>query len=190
MCGRFTLKERSKVNVKFSIDIEPSYNICPSNKVLILGQNLNPFFLKWGFSQNWSNNKLTLINARNETLNVKSYFKNSERCIFIADGYFEWMKSNNGKIPFYHHMNGELMFFAGIYNNNGCCIVTIEASKKISFIHHRQPLILFENEFLNWINNKDTSFISDKNKELNFYRVNEIVNNSNSNTEQILRPFS
>ena len=74
MCGRFTLKERSKVSVKFSIDIEPSYNICPSNKVLILGQNLKPFFLKWGFSQNWSN-KLTLINARNETLNVKSYFK-------------------------------------------------------------------------------------------------------------------
>ena len=190
MCGRFTLKEKLKVLNKFNIDIEPSYNICPSNKVLILDKNLYPIFLKWGFSQNWSNNKLTLVNARNETINEKSYFKNSERCIFIADGYFEWMKSNEKKFPFYHHMNGDLMFFAGIYNKNGCCIVTIEANENISFIHHRQPLILYENELLNWVNNKNGLFISTEVKKINYYRVKETVNTPENNSEHNLRPFS
>ena len=34
------------------------------------------------------------------------------------------------------------MFFAGVYNENGCCIVTIEANNKIKDFHHRQPVIL------------------------------------------------
>ena len=35
MCGRFTLKNKKAVKKLYDIDITPSYNISPSQKILI-----------------------------------------------------------------------------------------------------------------------------------------------------------
>ena len=85
------------------MDILPSYNVCPKDSVLILDRNLLPRLLNWSFSPNWAKKPMNLINARKESLHEKPSFKNSERCVFVVDGYFEWMRSNTSKIPFYHH---------------------------------------------------------------------------------------
>ena len=61
--------------------------------------------MKWGFAPSWSKNKVKIINARSETLQEKTDFKNSLRCIFIADGYYEWKKDKSYKRPFYHFQN-------------------------------------------------------------------------------------
>ena len=36
MCGRFTLKNKSKIKELYDIDIEPNYNISPSSEVTVL----------------------------------------------------------------------------------------------------------------------------------------------------------
>lgn len=45
--------------------------------------------------------------------------KKQKRCIVIAQGFYEWLKKNNGKekIPhFVRHKDGQLMCFAGLWD--------------------------------------------------------------------------
>ena len=60
---------------------------------------IQPEFMKWGITPSWSKSKINIINARSETLQEKDDFKNSLRCIFIADGYYEWKKDKTYKRP-------------------------------------------------------------------------------------------
>ena len=142
MCGRYVIMSKSAIYKKYRIAINKNFNISPGSRVPVLDQNLEPKMLEWNFSPIWSSKPLNLINARIETLNVKPSFKNALRCIFIADGYYEWKRENKTKIPCYHTLKTGLIYFAGIYNKtSGCCIVTKESNKKISHIHNRQPII-------------------------------------------------
>ena len=109
MCGRFTLSSNKKVEEKFGIEIKPSFNIPPSTNVLVLDKNLKPAKMKWNFSPMWAKQPLNIINARSETLHEKPSFKNTERCIFITDGYYEWMRTNNSKTPYFHYFERDLI---------------------------------------------------------------------------------
>ena len=64
---------KKKINIK----IKANYNISPNSQVIVLNNDLQPEFMKWGFSPSWSKNKVNIINARSETLQQKSDFKNS-----------------------------------------------------------------------------------------------------------------
>ena len=48
MCGRFTLTNKDKVKKRFDIDLEQSFNICPSTEILVLTNKLEN--IKWGYS--------------------------------------------------------------------------------------------------------------------------------------------
>ena len=100
MCGRYALYTENKVKKKFNIQIKANYNITPNSRVLVLNNELYPEFMKWGIAPSWSKNKVNIINARSETLQEKADFKNSLRCIFIADGYYEWKKDKVTRDPF------------------------------------------------------------------------------------------
>ena len=71
--------------------LKPNYNVSPNNK-LILDCNYVPRKMIWKFSPIGQKINFNIINARSETLHVKADFKNTLRCIFIADGYYEWKK--------------------------------------------------------------------------------------------------
>ena len=92
MCGRYSLYSENKVAKRFGIKIIPNYNIAPGNKVFVLDNKLSIQTMFWGISYDWLKNKM-LINARLESINKNFFYSNYERCIFIADGYFEWKKT-------------------------------------------------------------------------------------------------
>ena len=69
MCGRFTLYNKKKVADKIGFNINPSYNIAPSQSILILTPK--PILLYWGLSPIWASKPMNLINARIETLKEK-----------------------------------------------------------------------------------------------------------------------
>jgi putative SOS response-associated peptidase YedK len=174
MCGRFTLKNKKAVKKIYNIDITPSYNIAPSQKILMFtGIKLD--YISWSFSPNWSKIPMNLSNARAESINIKPSFKNCKKCVIIADGWYEWKRTSIAKIPFYHYVNNSLIHMAGIYNDKGCAIVTTNACTNIIHIHHRQPLLLDGLNILNWIEEKQliTSNVSDK---IQFYPVSKYVN--------------
>ena len=127
--------------------------------------------MKWNYSPTWAKQPLNIINARSETLHEKPSFKNTERCIFVADGYYEWMRTNNSKTPYFHYFERDLMYFGGLYNSSsGCCIVTRESYKNISFIHHRQPVLLEEHDFDSWIS-KNHRYTSPATDQIKFHKV-------------------
>jgi len=184
MCGRFTLHNSNKVKEKIGFEIAPNYNIVPSNLILILIPE--PILFYWGLTPEWATKPMNLINARIETLKEKPAFKNSKPCIVVSDGWFEWKKSNTlGKIPFYIHNNNKIIYFAGIYNDKGCSIVTKDANPKLCNIHHRQPLILGKNERRSWINKFEIKNLN-QSQEFHCHRIGNYVNSPGNNSSKCI----
>ena len=166
MCGRFAIRKpvtKTIDIVKTNIKVEDSdnYNAHPTQQLPIIKSYTNGKALElceWGLVPAWSKklDKFSpLINARKETLMEKVTFKNliqTSRCIVPADGYYEWKREDKTKTPYYFTKeNDELMFFAAIYQNNQFCLITREATEKISAIHHREPLIINQSQIISLI---------------------------------------
>ena len=187
MCGRFTLYDLSKFNINVNYEFKPNFNISPGSKVLIINENKLPLTINWGLTANWYE-KLKIFNSRSETLIVKKSFANAKRCIFLANGYYEWKSIGQNKIPFYHFLSDEIMFFAGIYMNDGACVVTRESYPKINQIHSRQPVLLNYNSFDRWFD-KTHDFECQFSMDMNIYEVtkdvNSVKNNSFENIQKV-----
>ena len=182
MCGRFVLYDVEKIKKKFNIEIRPSFNITPSQEVLIYDKK--PHLMKWSFSPIWAKKDLNLINCRSETMFEKPSFKNTERCIFVLNGWYEWKKENNEKQPYYFSTN-DIFFMGGLRNNNGCCVVTKEANINLSQIHKRQPILLKEKEINKWLTGENF-FNSKLDDEIKITKVSKKVNNPSNNDKKNL----
>ena len=165
MCGRYKItkpitKTVDLVKTKIKVEDIDNYNAHPGQKLPIIKSYTNGKALElyeWGLVPGWSKklDKFSpLINARKETLMEKITFKNliqNSRCIVPADGYYEWKRESEKKIPYYLSKDDdEIIFFAAIYQNNQFCIITREATEKISTIHHREPMIINQSQINNY----------------------------------------
>lgn len=60
-----------------------------------------------------------MINARSETVLEKPSFRKAfkaRRCLILADGSYEWQKTDNGKQPYHVRMQDASPFaFAGLW---------------------------------------------------------------------------
>ena len=193
MCGRYTLVNKSAVKKKFSADIDQNFNVCPGTEVLILTNRIHK--KKWSYSPKWAKSHMNLINARYETINEKPSFKEAKRCVFIMDGwyewkrYFDWNKRENKKDPFYHHLDSELIYVGGLYNEHGCVCVTKKSVEPISGIHNRQPLLLSENQMQQWLEG-DFILRDDISKNILIHQVSTYVNSPKNNDHECIRPIS
>jgi putative SOS response-associated peptidase YedK len=208
MCGRYKItKPATKTAdlVKTNIKVEDSdnYNAHPTQKLPIIKSYTNGKALElceWGLVPSWSK-KLEkfspLINARKETLMEKITFKNliqTSRCIVLADGYYEWKREEKNKVPYYFTKeNNELMFLAAIHQNNQFCVITREATKEISEIHHREPLILNQGQINNFLNVKKNAMEvlnSIKPPKLKFHEIKKDVNNPINNNSSLINKLN
>ena len=182
MCGRYTLRNSKAVKEKHLLNIDVSYNIAPSYQVLTY--TTEPTFMKWSYSPTWAKTPMNLINARSETLSVKPSFKMAERCLIVADGWYEWSRTNNKKQPYFFHMNDSVFNFAGIYTEyngeKGCAIITREAIQSLASIHHRMPIIIADDEADSWLYGEDV-FDSKLSEYIEFYPVSTLVNSPRNN---------
>ena len=204
MCGRFVnLTKTNLIKKKFNIvssstkDIV-SYNISPSqtSNIIFKKNIINIDEAKWGYSfiDKKTNCEKSIINSRLETITDKILFKDSyykRKCIIPANGYFEWSIKEQVKIPYFIHIPvSESMYFAGIwkyinYKNNMEKVFTIltkEANKQISVIHHRMPVLLSSTEGEEYLQDKDssylkTNYVSLLEEDLDYYPINKFVNN-------------
>jgi putative SOS response-associated peptidase YedK len=112
----------------------------------------------WGLIPFWAKEKgigNRMINARSETLAEKSSFKRplqKQRCLVIADGFYEWQKTPDGKVPMYIQLEDEKPFaFAGLWDRwrspeeemiYSCTIITTTPNSLMESIHNRMPVIL------------------------------------------------
>jgi putative SOS response-associated peptidase YedK len=169
MCGRFTLTDpdprilrtRFSLDESAPIDEQPRFNIAPTDPVLAIrersdGGGREPGRLRWGLMPGrWAEGHRSLINARAETVDTQSAFRESfreRRCLIPADGFYEWRSDENGKQPVWiSRADGGLFAFAGLWaeapGRNGkpvtsCAIVTCEPNDVLRPIHDRMPVIL------------------------------------------------
>ncbi len=159
-----------------------NFNIAPNQKVFIINQDNKLIKANWGIKPEWT--KSSIINARIETLNSKKTFSDLSRCVFIADGYYEWSRSRREKIPYYHYIDDGLLYFAGLYGDLGCVIVTMNGFGYLSMIHDRQPFFLKENQIESWIKNKNSNIIYDK--TINFHKVSKSINKVFNNSPVLI----
>ena len=204
MCGRYVVTNpvtKTKKLVRKAIqvsDIE-NYNAHPYQNLPVIKKYSNGNTLenlKWGLIPNWSKSKdfKPLINARLETINEKISFKKLiqlNRCVAIADGFFEWKRNGGEKIPFFFKRNdGKNLYIAGIYENNEFCLITEEAAKNILDVHNRQPVILNENDVNKYLNleHPGKDFLVNANKpNLTYYKVSKDVNKPTNNSISLIQ---
>ena len=208
MCGRYKItkpitKTVDLVKTNTKIEDKDNYNAHPSQQLPIIKSYTNGKALElceWGLVPEWSKklDKFSpLINARKETLKEKVTFKNliqTSRCVVPADGYYEWKREDKNKVPYYFTKeDDEIMFFAAIYQNNHFCIITREASTKISAIHHREPLIINQNQINNYLNVKKDALVilnSIQFPLLKFHEISKDVNNPVNNDPALINPIN
>ena len=122
-------------------------------------------------------------------------FENSNRCLIPADGWYEWKSEEDEKIPYFHHADGDIFFFAGVYGGYrgklGCAIVTMEALETTKEIHERMPLIVARSHFKEWLEGSDSnSFDEAMVKSIKHHRVSTHVNNPTNNDPKCIFPTS
>ncbi len=175
MCGRYTLTVPVEILAEeFGVtgplpEVPPSYNIAPTQEVAAVladdGERRLEM-LRWGLIPSWADDPgigSRMINARSETVPEKPSFRRAfreRRCLILADGFYEWKRTNDGKQPYYIRMEDERPFaFAGLWESwrggreeiRSCTILTTEANDRVSNIHHRMPVILAPEDHGLWL---------------------------------------
>ncbi len=219
MCGRFSLSKTDDLDQRFMItqdylpkQINVSYNIAPSQQILSVihdGTQRRMGHLRWGLIPRWAKDEkigYKLMNARSESLAEKPSFKKpfqTQRCLIIADGFYEWKKVDGEKKPYRITVNNEDSFaFAGLWEKWDSpsgqsiftgTIITTEANEKMTEIHHRMPVILKREDEAMWLdpNQNETSelqnllrpFPADK---MTTYPVSQAVNSTKNNGPELI----
>lgn len=166
MCGRYTIAvSAEQLLAEFGIEppagFEPRYNVAPQQDVPVIGvgSDEKPRFalVRWGLVPGWAESPgavKSTINARAETLLERPTFRDPflrQRCLVIADGFFEWKRQDGTKQPWWFRLeDGRPFAFAGLWDRwqgaeqtlYSCAIVTTRANDTVSPVHDRMPVIL------------------------------------------------
>lgn len=149
------------------------YNIAPTQSVVAAAVDDGELRFEkhhWGLVPFWAKSldalKYKPINARVEGLAEKPMFraaaKEGRRCLIPASGFYEWTGSKGDRTPHYIHQAGsEPFMFAGLWERwrdresdddlLSCTIITTEANDWMVSIHDRQPVILPERFYRDWL---------------------------------------
>jgi len=183
--------------------------------------------LTWGLVPSWAQDVkvgLRMINARSESLLGKSSFARaaaSRRCLVPADGWYEWQvsptavdaKGRPRKQPFFiRRSDGRPLAMAGLYEFwrdktlpeddtdswlVTFAIITTAAEPGLDRIHDRQPLVLRQTDWDDWLDPRQHDLLRVK-AHLEFsepgrfdaYPVATAVNSSRNNGEHLLAPLA
>ena len=213
MCGRFAFNiDAALLKKYFGLtklpNIKISYNIAPTQTInVITGDTTRQHKeMRWGLIPPWSKDDsmaCKMINARSETIKEKLSFRQAykqRRCIIPASGFFEWQAGTSGKTPHYITMHSdEPMAMGGLYETwlnsetnqsvATCTILTTNANKLISPLHHRMPIILEKNDYAQWLDctsqttaNVDTILKPIPPEKIKIHRVSNKINATKHNS--------
>jgi putative SOS response-associated peptidase YedK len=189
---------------------------------VISNQNTNDIdFYQWGFVPSSVNSKsgaeefikrYNTLNAKSETASESKAFGNSidsQRCLILASGFFEWQHAKKQKIPYYITLTNESLFaFAGIWDSwidedrqkhFTYSILTTQANELMSRIHNtkkRMPIILSFDQLNVWLSaqinkNNVNLFLKDlPSPDLKAHTIKPLNTNQTKEIgDEILQPY-
>ncbi|MEA2310456.1 MAG: hypothetical protein QOE28_424 [Solirubrobacteraceae bacterium] len=175
MCGRYTLTtpHGQLLSQRFEAPEEPAeetlerFNVCPTEAIAVVSASGEDgarvlHTVRWGLVPPWARalgKGHEPINARAETVATKHpfdklYARPERRCLILADGWYEWLKSETRKgdrIPFRYTVDGGAPFaFAGLWSRKrlgeelvaSATILTTRANAIAAPVHDRMPVVL------------------------------------------------
>lgn len=207
MCIRYSLtKSKEAISKRYSVASpehwKARFNIAPGQTSCVITNRRQDelSFFEWGLIPNWSVDNsagTNLINAKAETILSKAPFKQairSQRCLVLADGYFDWKKIGKSKVPFRITLaSDELFAFAGVWDYwenpkgdivNTFSIITIPSNSHIAEIGERMPVILTTENEQRWLSDKLSEqeivsfFTPIENGKVSYYQAHKVVNSS------------
>ena len=176
MCGRYALqasvKELAEALEVASMRVAEErarFNIAPQQAVIAArhgddGREL--VSLRWGLVPAWAKDSdigARLINARSESVAEKPSFRDAfkrKRCLIPSSGFYEWMRTEGRKQPYYFRLKAdEPFFFAGLWERweqsgktlETCTILTTAANDVLAPVHDRMPVILDPDAYDLWL---------------------------------------
>jgi putative SOS response-associated peptidase YedK len=215
LCGRFEIHSTLEIIAKvfgidsITFDYSPSYNVAPSQDILLVVNDGKRHLVRsrWGFVPPWSKELSAgykMINARAESVADKPSFRRAfqdQRCLVVADGFYEWKKDGPKKRPFYIRLkSGEPFGFAGLYSiwksPEGeqiwtSTIITTDANEIVRPLHDRMPVIASPDAYDLWLDPSihDRALLQDilksyPSEELEVYEVTAKVNSPKNNAPE------
>lgn len=166
MCGRYAVTLppetfRALFGYAEQPNFPPRFNVAPTQPVAVVTAERGERhfrLVRWGFLPGWVKDSKAfplLFNARGETLDAKAAFRNAfrrRRCIFLADGFYEWQRRGRDKAAFLVRMGDRgPMPLAGLWETyadpsggeiDTAAVVTTDANGLLAAIHDRMPVIL------------------------------------------------
>jgi putative SOS response-associated peptidase YedK len=166
--------------------------------------------MRWGLVPGWAADPAIgsrMINARSETIDEKSAFRDAferRRCLIVADGFYEWRRVGNIKIPMRIRVRGDRLFaFAGLWERWSrpgseplvtCAILTTSPAAAIASIHDRMPVMLRGSDRDRWVDrNADPDSLKSMlvpytGDDLEAYPVSPLVNRVANDAPDCVEP--
>ncbi|HZG73003.1 MAG TPA: SOS response-associated peptidase, partial [Chondromyces sp.] len=202
-------------NFEVTEEITPRFNIAPGQKILTLlsdGKKQRAGTMKWGLVPFWAKDEkigYKMINARAERIDEKPSFRHAfkrRRCLIVADGFYEWQKTENGKQPYRFIMKDKKPFaFAGLWETwrkeenplYTCTIITTKPNAVAEDIHNRMPVILHQDDYDVWLDpaNDDIEHLKSlltpyPAEQMDKYKVSDLVNSPRNDLAEVLSPLN
>jgi putative SOS response-associated peptidase YedK len=221
MCGRYVIKStpdaiRELFGYADQPNFPPRYNIAPTQPVPIvrLAEGQRRFALvRWGLIPSWMKdprNFTLLINARGESAIDKPAFRAAmrhRRCLFPADGFYEWQTTPMGKRPYFVRPKaGGLIALAGLWETwtgpdgeeqETAAIVTTAANRTLAPIHDRMPVVVDPAAFDLWLDSKRVdaktaaALIAPAPENLlEAYEISPAVNRVANDSAELIEPYA
>jgi putative SOS response-associated peptidase YedK len=216
MCGRFAFYSPTEATAALfgadaPVPVEARYNIAPSQFIAGIrnseraDRELTMF--KWGLVPFWAKDPAIgnrMINARAETVAEKPSFRAAyrhRRCLVLADGFYEWQRSGETKVPYFFSLaSGEPFAFAGLWESwsakdsdatvESTALITTAANEFMSKVHHRMPVILQPDTADRWLagDNDLLDEVTANSPELQAWPVDRRVNNARNEGAELISP--
>ncbi|RLK13595.1 putative SOS response-associated peptidase YedK [Micromonospora sp. M71_S20] len=182
MCGRYaTTRSAGDLSALFESQdetgggVDPDHNVAPTDPVPLVRVSPEGHRAlsvgRWGLVPSWSRSPkgaARMINARAETVATSRAYAGAfarRRCLVPADGWYEWVRSADGrKQPYYMTpSDGSVLAFAGIWSvwdgSGGplltFSVLTTAALGELAEVHDRMPLLLPRERWAAWLASTD-----------------------------------
>jgi putative SOS response-associated peptidase YedK len=143
-----------------------------------------------------------MINARAETVAEKPSYRAAfkhRRCVVLADGFYEWHRDGDVKIPHYISLkSGEPFGLAALWESwtdknsgeslNTTTLITTAANDFMQDLHHRMPVILQTESASDWLS-VSSNYLEDaidRTPALRAWPVDRRVNNARNQGEELI----
>ncbi len=215
MSGRFYLTAgaaeiKKMLRVDSVPELAPRYNIAPGQRsaiVIASDKGRSVVMARWGLVPPWSRDMSLgagMIEAPAETLEEKPAYRTAfrtQRCLVLASGFYEWQTKGASKQPYKIALRtGALFAFAGLWEKwtpevgetvETFSIITTQASRLVSEIHDRMPVIIAPADHQRWLTaSPETAkrLLVPYTGGMTIARIGDRVTNVKNDDAELLRP--